>query len=444
MPYYRVVTLGCPKNSVDSEQMEGYFLKQGFVPTDKPSLANVILVNTCGFIEEARKESIETILELSQWKKKGSCEYLIVAGCMAQKYAVELAKHLPEVDYFIGTGDVARLPVILGSLKSGQERITVGDPNNYLFDDEIPRTPHGIKHYAYIKIAEGCSNNCSYCTIPSMKGKYRSRKLESIIKEAAELSRRGVKELILIAQDTTLYGLDIYGEYQLPALITELCNIKGIEWIRLLYCYPDHITDELLETIKKQPKVCKYLDIPLQHISDRILQDMKRPMNKKEIKELISNIRYNIPEITLRSTFIVGFPGETEQEFQELCEFLEETRFERAGFFSYSQEVDTPAGIMPNQITPDIKLNRLEEASKAQERILAMKQGEFVGTAVQVIVDGPSLDYEPLWEGRTQGDAPEIDGIVYFEPYNTTKPGELVIIQITHSLEFSLMGEIKG
>lgn len=442
--YYKVVTLGCPKNSVDSEQMKGYFSKSGFLAADEFSQANIILINTCGFIEEARRESIDTILELGRWKEKGNCESLIVTGCMVQKYADELAEHLPEVDYFLGTGDVAKLPIILSSLESGHQRITVGDPNSYLFDDELPRVPEEIRHYAYLKIAEGCSNYCSYCVIPSMKGKYRSRKLEAIIKEAVELSTRGVKELILVAQDTTLYGIDIYGRYMLSELLRELCKIESIHWIRLLYCYPNHISDELLETIKNEPKVCNYLDIPLQHISDRILRDMNRAINRNKIEELIARIRSFLPDITLRSTFIIGFPGETAQEFQELCSFIKDIGFDRAGFFAYSREKDTPAGEMPRQIPSGIKQKRVERVTKIQEKLLSSKQAAFVGKAVKVIVDGPSIDYAPLWEGRTEGDAPEIDGVVYFLPQALVKPGDIIIIQVSHSLEFSLMGEIKG
>lgn len=441
--YCKVVTLGCPKNSVDSDQMKGYLANAGFIPTEDAAKANLILVNTCGFIEEARRESIETILELSKWKERGNCKYLVVAGCMVQQSAAELAKHLPEVDYFIGTGDVSVLPVILGSLDKGYQRITVGKPENYLFDNELPRAIQDLSHYAYLKIAEGCSNCCSYCVIPSLKGKYRSRKMEAIIEEALQLSARGVKELILVAQDTTLYGVDLYGTYKLSRLLKELGRIEGIEWIRLLYCYPNHLSDELLDTILSEPKVCNYLDIPLQHISDRILKDMNRPITRKQIEELLLKIRSLLPQITLRSTFIVGFPGETDREFQELCDFIAEYRFDRAGFFIYSKEKGTAAAELPNQVPLRIKQKRLEKISLLQEGILAAKQADLIGKSVKIIVDGPSNDYPGMWEGRTEGDAPEIDGVVYFSPQEDVKPGDIMKIKVTHSLEYSLMGDVE-
>jgi len=437
-----IITLGCPKNSVDSGQISGYLFREGYRLTDDFSQTEIIIVNTCGFIEEAKKESIETILDCISMKEQGNCRYLVVTGCLVQKYAEELARELPEVDLFLGTGDIPSLPALLAALQPGNRVSQVGDPGNYLFDDEVPLIPEHIRHYAYLKIADGCDNCCSYCAIPLMRGRFRSRRLESVVREAKELAALGTKELILVAQDTTLYGIDLYGEYSISRLIKELVRIQGIEWIRLLYCYPNHITDELLETVRDEPKVCKYLDIPLQHISDPILRAMRRPITKLEIVELLQKVRKMIPGVTLRSTFIVGFPGETEENFQELLAFLKEVRFERAGFFAYSAEPDTPAAKMPGQIPEDLKAKRLRKAEAVQSAILTDKQAQIINQTLTVIVDGESEDYDGLWEGRTQGDAPEIDGVVYFQASKDTKPGQLLKLKITHSEEYALMGEI--
>jgi len=439
----KIITLGCPKNEVDSEQMRGYLYKEGYRLTTNSAEAEIIIINTCGFVEAAKRESIETILDYARYKRDGSCKKLVVTGCLVQKYAGELQEELPEVDLFLGTGDVPALPELLRSLQPGARTAMVGDPANYLFDDELPHVPEHVKHYAYLKIAEGCDNCCSYCVIPSLRGPYRSRSMEAIIKDARELAALGVKELILVAQDTTLYGMDLYGDYKLSSLLKELAGIAEIEWIRLLYCYPNHLTDELLLTIRDEPKVCSYLDIPLQHIADPILQAMGRRISKQETVELLAKIRRMIPGITLRSTFIVGFPGESKDHFQELLNFIAETRFDRVGFFAYSPEPDTPAAKMAKQVSMREKQRRLQEAEAVQAAILAEKQAEYLNRTVTVIVDGPSEDYEGLWEGRTQGDAPEIDGVVYFQPAPATKPGAFLQIRITHSQEYALVGEIS-
>lgn len=442
--YIKIVTLGCPKNVVDSRQMMGYLEQSGYKLTDDPAQAQVILVNTCGFIEAAKRESIETILQWAAWKKRGKSRFLIVAGCLVQKYVDELASALPEVDLFLGTGDIAKLPGLLNSLQTGMTHKEVGNPDTFLFDDSIPGSG-GLDHpksYAYVKIAEGCDNCCTYCVIPSLRGRYRSRTVESIVKEATRLTEAGVKELVLVAQDTTLYGTDLYGEYRLPYLLKELALLPGVKWIRLLYAYPNHITRELLETIREEKKVCSYLDIPLQHISDRILKNMGRSINQEETRRVLREIRETVPGITLRSTFIVGFPGERKEDFELLISFLQEAAFERAGFFAYSQEPGTKAAGFSHQISPQEKALRLERASQVQEIILAQKLAEKIGQALPILVDGASNEYEGLWEGRTEGDAPEIDGIVYFKPYYGLKPGDLIAIRVTHSQEFALMGEI--
>lgn len=441
-PLVKVVTLGCPKNSVDSDQMMGYLHRKGYSSTVNPAEADIILINTCGFVEDAKRESIETILEFAQWKEKGNCKFLIVAGCLVQKYSEELAREIPEVDLYLGTGDIPSLPELLTSLENGKQCIKVGDPTNFLFDDEVPRIPGTIKHYAYIKIAEGCSNRCSYCVIPSLRGDYRSRKIESIVREVSQVVDQGVREIILVAQDTTLYGVDLYGTYKLVELLRELVKIPELSWVRLLYCYPSHITDELLEVIRQEKKICSYLDIPLQHIADDVLKNMGRPMTALETAALIKRIRDHIPDIILRSTFIVGFPGEREEDFAELLAFLEETKFDRAGFFPYSPEPDTRAALMPHQVGKRSKARRLEAAIKLQEKVMAANHAALIGSELTVMVDGPSLDYEGLWEGRTQGDAPEIDGVVYFSPGEAIKPGRVIRLRITHSQDFALMGDV--
>jgi len=444
MPQYvKVITLGCPKNVVDSRQMMSSLVEAGYILTDDASRANIILINTCAFIEDAKEESIETILEMARWKEHGNCEYLIAAGCLAQKYTHELIRELPEVDMYLGTGDIPSLCRLLKSIKPGQVITCVGDPNNYLYEEGLPSAPEQVKHYAYLKIAEGCNNRCSYCVIPSIRGAYRSRRMEDIVKEAEALTAAGVKELILIAQDTTLYGLDIYGALMLPGLLKELARLPKLTWIRILYSYPAHITDVLLQTMKEEKKICRYLDIPLQHISDNILTRMGRTTGREETLRLLDKIRSYLPDVVLRSTFIVGFPGESANDFEELLVFLKKTGFDRAGFFAYSREPDTQAAQMPGQISRKEKLKRLQQAEDIQREILTSKQAGFVGKIVTVMVDGPSPDYEGLWEGRTAGDAPEIDGVVYFKPHQSKSPGDLVDVKITHSQEFALMGEIK-
>jgi ribosomal protein S12 methylthiotransferase len=402
----------------------------------------VIIVNTCGFIESAKQESIDTILALANYKNEGKCAYLVMSGCMVQKYAAELAEALPEVDLFIGPGDLPELPHLLAELESTEKKIVVSEPEKFLYDDSIARDFSTIRPYAYVKIAEGCNNCCTYCVIPQLKGAYRSRKIASIIREVNDLVAHGVKEVILVAQDTTSYGIDLAGESLLPELLRELCKIRELAWIRLLYCYPDFITDELLLTIKREEKICKYLDIPLQHIADPVLKAMGRAMSKQTIYSLLQGIRTEIPEVILRSTFIVGFPGETKECYNELLAFLQDVKFDRAGFFAYSQEPGTVAAILPGQISNSEKNRRVEKATKIQERIHAEKNASLVQQKLTVIVDGASTEYEGLWEGRTRGDAPEIDGLVFFKPTATLHPGDIVTVKVTHSEKYSLIGEI--
>jgi len=459
--HYHIVTLGCPKNAVDSRQLSAYLSGEGYEHTEDPARADVIVVNTCGFIEDAKAESVEAVLEAAKWKEAGSCEYLIMAGCLAQKYSRELAQELPEVDAYLGTGDIAGLPALLNTLgsvkcfdavktlnsletkKKDFTLIRVTEPNNYLYNENLPLTPEATGHYAYLKIAEGCDNRCSYCVIPSIRGDYRSRRLDDIVKEAVVLTENGVRELILVAQDTTNYGADIYdGKLMLPQLLAELVRIADLKWLRLLYSYPKHITPQLLKLIANEEKICSYLDIPLQHISDHILKAMGRPIGQKETRRILAEIKSVIPGVTLRTTFIVGFPGESEADFEELLTFVREMQFDRAGFFAYSPQPDTKAAVLPKQVPEEIKQYRLDRIASVQAEIMAAKLARQVNTVLAVIADGPCEEAEGLWEGRTAGDAPEIDGIVCFKPFPKTRPGDIINVRITHSIDFSLLGEI--
>ncbi|HHY05392.1 MAG TPA: 30S ribosomal protein S12 methylthiotransferase RimO [Clostridia bacterium] len=440
--HFKIITLGCAKNSVDSEQIYSLLCKKGLKPVEDISQAEIILLNTCGFIESAKQESIETILELAKYKEEGNCHYLIMVGCLVQKYAEELKEVLPEVDLFLGTGDLLELPKMLTFLKGGETVIRVSQPENHLYDDCLKRDYTSERSYAYVKIAEGCNNFCTYCVIPQLRGAYRSRSIDSIVREVKELTANGITEIILIAQDTTYYGIDLAGKYLLPDLLRQLVKIPGLRWLRLHYCYPEHLTEELLQVIKNEEKICKYLDMPFQHISNAILKAMGRPMRKRETLSLIKKIKSIIPRVALRSTFIVGFPGETPEHFNELLAFLQEVKFERAGFFAYSREPDTPAALLPGQISPEEKLKRLEIATHLQEKILAAQQAQFVNQTVEIIVDGISSDYEGLWEGRTESDSPEIDGLVYFKPKPQIKIGDIIKVKITHSENYALIGEI--
>ncbi len=445
---FHIVTLGCPKNIVDSKQIYGYLVSLGFVPEKRVELANIIVVNTCGFILDAKQESIEEILRLSQWKARGKCQYLIAAGCLVQKYAEELRKEIPEIDAYLGTGSIHRLPELISEWheqKIKRPILKLGPPDDFLYNEKfsgISTLPESAAHYAYIKIAEGCDNRCSYCVIPSLRGAYRSRKIENIVTEVGLLASKGMKEAILVAQDTTNYGMDIYDKHMLSPLIRKLSDISELKWIRLLYCYPNHINDDLIMTIKEEDKVCKYLDIPLQHIADNTLKRMGRPFLKNDIIRLLEKIKSQLPEIVLRTTFIVGFPGETEDDFQELLAFIREFEFDRAGFFTYSREPDTKAYYLPEQVEEQEKERRLFLASSLQKEILAKKQEKFLNKTIKVIVDGPSSDCNEHWEGRTAGDAPEIDGIVYFNPQKRIEPGSFIKLRVTHCQEFELIGEI--
>lgn len=434
-------TLGCSKNQVDTEVMIGLMTQNDYYFTNDVEEANVIVVNTCGFIESAKVESINTILELVEHKKDGNCEVFVVTGCMAERYSSDLVEELPEVDAFVGTTKFDEiLPIVDEVLKSGKSSVTTGDIDKN-FDENLPRHLLTPDHFAYLKIAEGCDNFCTYCIIPKLRGKFRSRKIEDVLAEAKRLAEGGVKELIIIAQDTTRYGLDIYGEYKLADLLEELNAIEGIKWIRLQYCYPDVIDQKLISAIANCEKVVKYLDIPIQHGSDSVLKRMNRRTTKAHIRETIENLRALVPNIVIRTTLIVGFPGETEEEFIELLDFVNELKFDKLGAFTYSMEEDTAAALLPNQLDDEVKTERHAKILEAQMYISQKKLEGFMGREIEVVIE-EDVEGEEVYVARSSQDAPEVDGVVYV---NTTKKfniGDFVTVKVIDSMEYDLIGEI--
>ncbi|HMN02037.1 MULTISPECIES: 30S ribosomal protein S12 methylthiotransferase RimO [Geobacter] len=436
-----MVSLGCPKNLVDAEVMLGRLAKDRYEITTDEREADIIIVNTCSFIKEAKQESIDTILDLADRKQDGRCRLLIVTGCLPQRYQEELARELPEVDIFVGTGDYPRIAEIIEEKSSRPEQLRyIGDPN-FVFDESLTRLNSSPAYTAYLKIAEGCSNCCSYCVIPSLRGAFRSRPLESVLAEARSLVAGGAREINLIAQDITTYGRDLPGAPSLETLIRELAAIDGLAWIRLLYAYPDGITDGLIQVIKNEPKVCKYLDLPIQHISDPILKRMNRRSTEPQIRELVARLREEIPEIALRTSLIVGFPGETEEDFRTLLHFVEEAQFDRLGVFCYSREEGTPAAEMPDQVSERVKRERYKKLMKAQARVSFKRNRRLIDTEEQVIVEGYSEETELLLKGRSSRQAPDIDGQVYITAGNANV-GDIVRLRITDSSDYDLIGEI--
>jgi ribosomal protein S12 methylthiotransferase len=436
-----LVSLGCPKNLVDAEVMLGYLAREGYEVTTDEREAEIIIVNTCSFIKEAKQESIDTILDLADRKHDGCCRLLIVTGCLPQRYQEELTRELPEVDIFIGTGDYPRIAEIIAEQHGagGQIRYT-GDPN-FLYDEEFPRLKSSPYYSAYLKIAEGCSNCCSYCVIPTLRGSFRSRPFDKLLREARELAAGGVMEINLIAQDITAYGRDLATGELLESLIEELAKLSGVRWIRLLYAYPDGIRDSLISLIRDEEKVCKYLDIPLQHISDSILKKMNRRSSEAEIRQLIAKLRTEIPGISLRTSLIVGFPGETDEDFRKLLHFVEETQFDHLGVFCYSREEGTTAAEMPAQVSERIKRERYKKLMRAQTRVSFKRNRRLVNTMEQVIIEGYSEETELLLKGRSSRQAPDIDGQVYITA-GTANVGDIVTLRITDSSDYDLIGEI--
>lgn len=436
-----MISLGCPKNQVDAEHMLALMDAEGWEIVDYVDGCDVVIVNTCGFIDDAKKEAIENILDMVELKKEGVIGKIIVTGCLAQRYKEEIVKEIPEVDAVVGigaNGDIIKtVEEVMDSVSTIEKYPSRCDLP--LEGQRILTTP---QYWAYLKIGEGCSNRCTYCTIPSIRGNMRSRSMENVIEEAKQLAELGVKELILIAQDTTSYGLDLYGELKLPELINELCKIDSIEWIRLLYCYPDRITDELVETMKNQDKVVNYIDLPLQHADDKILKAMNRRGDQALIRSVISKLRAEIPDVVIRTTFIVGFPGEGEEEFETLAEFVNEIEFDRLGVFTFSPQEGTPAFDMEGQVDEDVKTRRGEVIMQDQYSIMEEKNNEKIGKTYKVVVEEYD-GYSDSYTGRTYMDAPEIDGLVKFTSQKDLDIGDFVDVEIFDVEDYDLIGETK-
>ena len=436
-----MISLGCPKNQVDAEHMLALIDAAGCEIVDYVDGCDVVIVNTCGFIDDAKKEAIENILDMVELKKEGIISKIVVTGCLAQRYKDEIVTEIPEVDAVVGIGANGDIVKTIEEVMSGVDTIEKYPPrcDLPLEGQRILTTP---QYWAYLKIGEGCSNRCTYCTIPSIRGNMRSRSMENVIEEAIQLAESGVKELILIAQDTTSYGLDLYGELKLPELLNELCKIDSIEWIRLLYCYPDRITDELIETMKKQDKVVNYIDLPLQHADDKILKAMNRRGDQAMIRNVIEKLRTEIPDVVIRTTFIVGFPGEGEDEFENLAVFVNEIEFDRLGVFTFSAQEGTPAYDMEDQVEEDVKTRRGEIIMQDQYSIMEEKNSERIGKTYKVIVEDYD-GYSDSYTGRTYMDAPEIDGIVRFTSDRDLDIGDFVEVEIFDVEDYDLIGEVK-
>lgn len=441
-----IVSLGCPKNLVDSETMLGLIHEENYEITNDPSEAEIIIVNTCGFIESAKEESINTILQMAEYKKSGSCKYIIVTGCLSQRYAEELFSELPEADAIAGVEVYDEIGSIIKRVMNGERFIMLerSKPDVIYTSKEtfLPRILTTPSYTAYLKIAEGCDNCCSYCAIPKIRGPYRSKPMEQVLKEAKALADNGVKELIVVAQDTTRYGEDLPGGKLLLAdLLKELNKIESLKWIRVMYCYPNNFTDELIETFASLDKVCKYVDLPLQHASNRLLASMNRYDTREEVETLLAKLRKRIPGIVIRTTFIVGFPGETNADFEELKEFVEQQRFENAGVFAYSQEEGTVAGAMPNQIPDEIKQERYHELMALQAQISEEIHKDTEGQTLEVLVEGIEEDGSGLHYGRSYREAPDIDGLVFIENPGDIKPGCFVKVNILQGFTYESVGE---
>lgn len=432
------VSLGCDKNLVDSEEMLGLLTRKGFEIVDDETLAEVIIINTCCFINDAKEESVNTILEMAEYKKAGSCKALIVTGCMAQRYKNEITEEVPEVDAVLGTTsyeDIYRAIQEAVDGKKFQEFKSI----DYLPESLGRRVLTTGGHFGYLKIAEGCDKHCTYCIIPKLRGKFRSVPMERLLTQAREMAEEGVKELILVAQETTVYGTDIYGKKSLHVLLKELCKISGIRWIRVLYCYPEEIYDELIQTMKEEKKICHYLDLPIQHASDRILKRMGRRTTRAELADIVNKLRGEIPDIVLRTTLITGFPGETEEDHEELMEFVDEMEFDRLGVFTYSPEEDTPAAGMPDQIPEEIKEERRDEIMELQQEISYDKGMDRIGQELLVMIEGKVAD-ESAYIGRTYGDAPKVDGYIFVQTGELLMTGDFAKVRVTGALEYDLIG----
>ena len=440
------ISLGCDKNLVDSEVMLGILAKDGHQMVDDETMADVIIINTCCFIHDAKEESIQNILEMADLKKTGRLKALIVTGCLAQRYKEEIIQEIPEVDAVLGTTSYEEIAHVIDGVLSdspmerGDVRLTMKDVD-YLPVTDTHRMVTTGGHYAFLKISEGCNKRCTYCIIPSLRGPYRSVPMEQLLAEAKELADQGVKELILVAQETTLYGVDLYGEKTLPKLLHELAQIDGIEWIRIQYCYPEEITEELIQAIKTEEKVCHYLDIPIQHASDAVLKRMGRRTNQAELRERIAHLREEIPDIALRTTLISGFPGETQEDHEELMRFVDEMEFDRLGVFAYSAEEDTPAAGYPDQVPQEVKEDRRDEIMELQQEIAFEKAEDMKGRVLEVMIEGKVAD-ENAFVGRTYKDAPNVDGLIFVNADVPLMSGDFCRVRVTGALEYDLIGEL--
>lgn len=435
------ISLGCDKNLVDTEMMLGLLNRDGHTFTDDEQEAEIIVINTCCFIGDAKEESINTILEMAELKETGNCKALIVTGCLAQRYKQEIIDEIPEVDGILGTTTYDEISTVLNRVLGGEGGVSCFHDLNALPQVETERIITTGGYYAFLKIAEGCDKYCTYCIIPSLRGSYRSVPMERLLAEARQLAEKGVKELILVAQETTLYGVDLYGKKMLPELLRELAKIPGIYWIRIQYCYPEEITDELIEAIKTEEKVCNYLDIPIQHASDAILKRMNRKTNQSQLREMIGKLRREIPDIALRTTMIAGFPGETEEDHEEVMAFVDEMEFERLGVFAYSAEEDTPAASFPDQIPEEVKEERRDAIMELQQEVAFDKSADMVGRVLDVMIEGKVAD-EAAYVGRTYMDAPNVDGYIFVNTGELFMSGDFVKVKVTGSAEYDLIGEV--
>ena len=435
------ISLGCDKNLADSEEMLGLLTARGHEIVDDETQADAIVINTCCFIKDAKEESVETILEMAEYKKTGSCHALVVTGCMAQRYQKEIIEEVPEVDAVLGTTSYGDIVKALEEAVAGNHFEEFRDID-YLPDTGSKRVLTTGGHFGYLKIAEGCDKHCTYCIIPKLRGKFRSVPMERLIAQAEDMAEQGVKELILVAQETTVYGKDLYGKKSLHILLKKLCEIKGIRWIRVLYCYPEEIYDELIETIRDEKKICHYLDIPIQHASDRILKRMGRRTSKQELIDIVGKLRKEIPDIVLRTTLITGFPGETEEDHEELKEFVDEMDFDRLGVFTYSPEENTPAAEMADQVPEEVKEERRDELMELQQDISYDKGQDRIGQELLVMIEGKVAD-ESAYIGRTYGDAPKVDGYIFVQTGELLMTGDFAKVRVTGALEYDLIGVLS-
>ena len=435
------ISLGCDKNLAASEEMLGLLTAGGHEITDDETQADAIVINTCCFIKDAKEESVETILEMAEYKKTGSCHALIVTGCMAQRYQKEIIEEVPEVDAVLGTTSYGDIVKALEEAVAGNHFEEFRDID-YLPDTGSKRVLTTGGHFGYLKIAEGCDKHCTYCIIPKLRGKFRSVPMERLIAQAEDMAEQGVKELILVAQETTVYGKDLYGKKSLHILLKKLCEIRGIRWIRILYCYPEEIYDELIETIRDEKKICHYLDIPIQHASDRILKRMGRRTSKQELIDIVGKLRKEIPDIVLRTTLITGFPGETEEDHEELKEFVDEMEFDRLGVFTYSPEENTPAAEMADQVPEEVKEERRDELMELQQEISYDRGQDRIGQELLVMIEGKVAD-ESAYIGRTYGDAPKVDGYIFVQTGELLMTGDFAKVRVTGALEYDLIGVLS-